>query len=411
MKNWRYWLRYLIPFALGVLIFSFITQYDRTVALFNSLLGGAVYLTTRFLIGFGLAYFLNFPMRFLERKFKLRRWISIILTYVIVLGIIVMIVWVVAPSLVDSVTQILSTSQDYYLQVQNLVNNIFGALSSEAQEFVDKAIQDMSAGIMDYLGGMISVDQLGGTVGSILSNSFRTIANIAFGLFISFYALWDKEKLILLMKRLIYAVWPKHRAERVLELSRETGHNFSRFIIGKVWESVLVGILSFIIYLAVGLPVPVFLAFVTGLTNVVPFFGPVVGGIINAIILLGFSPMDMLIGVIIVVVVQVIDNAFIAPKILGDATGLSPLMVIIAITVGADLFGLPGIFLAAPVVGTLKHVIVDKLLNRRLKEQGIDVDEPDKPLDGQMEMNIQPPPSAGQDGAPKASRLIRKKNK
>jgi predicted PurR-regulated permease PerM len=386
LKQWKYWFRYLVPFALGVLIFSFITQYDRTVALFNSLFSGAVYLTTRFIIGFGLAYFLNFPMRFLEKKFKLKRLLSIILTYIIALGIIVMIVWFVAPSLVDSVSQILSTSQDYYVQVHNLVQNIFGALPPDAQAFVNGAIRNMFDGIMDYLDDTTSMNQLSVALTDILNSSIRTIANIAFGLFISFYALWDKEKLILLMKRLLYAVWSRSRAEKILELSKETDNKFSRFIIGKVWESVLVGILSLIIYTVLGLPVPVFLAFVTGLTNVVPFFGPVAGGVINAIILLGFSPMDMLIGVIVVVAVQAIDNAVIAPKILGDATGLSPLMVIIAITVGADLFGLPGIFLAAPVVGTFKHVIVDKLLNRRLKEQGVDVDEPDKPLDGQMKM-------------------------
>jgi predicted PurR-regulated permease PerM len=386
MRNWKYWFKYIIPFALGVLVFSFITQYDRTVALFSTLLSGTLYLTKRFIIGFGLAYFLNFPMRFMERKFKIKRWASIILTYVIALGVIVMIVWFVAPSLVDSVSQILSTSQDYYVQVHNLVINIFGALPTDAQQFLNGTLRNLSDGIMDYLNDLISMDQLGGALTDILNSSIRTILNIAFGLFISFYALWDKEKLTLLMKRLLYAVWSKPRADKVLELSRETDVKFSRFIIGKIWESVLVGILSLIIYSVVGLPVPMFLAFVTGLTNVVPFFGPIVGGVINAIILLGFSPMNMLIGVIIVVAVQAIDNAVIAPKILGDATGLSPLMVIIAITVGADLFGLPGIFLAAPVVGTLKHVVVDKLLNRRLKEQGVDIDEPEKPLEGQMEM-------------------------
>lgn len=378
MKLIKDWLKYLVPFSLGVLIFSFITQYDKTVALFDSLLSGAVYLVTRFFIGFGLAYFLNFPMRFLEQKFKLKRIFSIIITYLLMIAIIFLIIWGVVPSLVDSVRQILNTSQTYYIQVQDLMNSFFGALSSSAQGVVNQTLRQASDGIMEYLKQLISMDYLGSFISRTLSSSVRTLMNLIFGMFISFYALWDKEKLVHLMKRLIYATFPQKKADKTLALSKDADYNFSRFLIGKVWDSLIIGIVSLIAYMIFGVPVPVFLAFVAGITNMVPYFGPLMGGIVTAVVLLGFSPINMIVGVLIVIAVQTLDGAVIGPKILGDACGISPLLIIISITVGGDLFGLPGILFAVPVVGTFKQVIIDKLLNKRLKEQGLDVNEPDK---------------------------------
>lgn len=378
MKILKDWLKYLIPFTLGVIIFSFVTQYDKTIALFESLLSGGVYLVSRFFVGFGLAYFLNFPMRFLEKKFKLKRIFSILITYLLMVIIIFLVIWGVMPSLVDSVRQILNTSQTYYIQVQDLLNSFFGALSPSAQGVVNQTLRQASDGIMEYLKQLVSMDYLGSFLSRTLSSSVRTLANIVFGLFISFYALWDKEKLVHMMKRLIYATWPQKKAEKTLSLSRDADYNFSRFLIGKVWDSLIIGVLSLIVYMIFGVPVPVFLAFVAGITNMVPYFGPFAGGLITAVVLLGFSPIDMITGVLIVIAVQTLDGAVIGPKILGDACGISPLLIIISITVGGDLFGLPGILFAVPVVGTFKQVIIDKLLNKRLKEQGLDVDEPDK---------------------------------
>ena len=383
MKILKNWLKYLIPFTLGVLIYSFVTQYDRTIALFSDVFGGFFYLVTRFLIGFGVAYFLNFPMRFIEKTFKFKRWLSIIVTYIIALGFLTLIIWFVIPSLVDSVRQILSTGQTYYIQIQELLNRLSVAIPESARGTVDDVLVNASKSIMDYLSTLLSMDNIGSTLTNIVSSSVRTLMNIMFGLFISFYALWDKEKLMKSMKRFLYAILPNNRVEGAVGVCKDADHNFSRFLIGKFWESVLVGILSLILYLIFRLPVPVFLAFLAGVTNMIPIFGPIAGGAITGIILLGFGPVEMLVGVLICIAMQTLDGAVLGPKILGNAFGMSPILVIISITVGGDLFGIPGIILGVPVVVTIKHILINKFFKRRLRDKGIDDDEE---IEGQIKM-------------------------
>jgi predicted PurR-regulated permease PerM len=237
---------------------------------------------------------------------------------------------------------------------------------------------------MNYLKTLLDMDLLG----QFVSRSVRTGMNIVFGLFISFYALLSKEKLVAASKRFIYAVFPRKISGDMLSVFHDADVNFSKFIIGKGFESVLVGLISLAAYLIFDLPVPVFLAIVAGIMNMVPIFGPIFGSIVTGIILLGFGPMQMLTGVLICIAVQALDNAALSPKILGDACGLSPLMIIVSITIGGDLFGLLGILLAVPVVGTLKHTVVARIIEYRLSTRGIDPDNPDNPgeLDGQREI-------------------------
>lgn len=386
MNKLKDWLKYLAPFTVAVLIFAFITQYDQTTSMFGKLLDKLIFLVSRFAIGFGVAYFLNFPMRYLERKFKFKRWLSITLTYVMVIALLALMVMFVVPSMVESIQQILGTSQTYYSQIQGLLSTWVPEMPEEAYEFINGILRQAADGVMNYLRTLMAMDVLG----QFVSRSVRTLANIVFGLFISFYALWSKEKLASACKRFIFAVFPRKKADGVLSLSTEADINFSKFIVGKIWDSLIIGVISFVAYMIFGLPVSVFLAVVAAVTNMVPYFGPVVGGVITGIILLGFNPMYMLTGVLIVIAVQSLDGAVIGPKILSDACGLSALMIIISITIGGDLFGLWGILFAVPVVGTFKNVIVEKVLNNRLKSRGLDVEEPEKTpedeIDGQVEM-------------------------
>lgn len=387
MKKLREWLKYLVPFTLAVLVFAFITQFDKTVAMFGDLFGWIVYLISRFAIAFGVAYFLNFPMRYMERRFRFKRWLSITLTYVLFFMFIAIVMMFVIPSVVESIQQILGASQHYYRQIAELLNSISlrGDLPAEALEVINGVLRGAGDGLMSYLKNLMNMDILG----QFVSRSLRTVTNIGFGLFISFYALHSKEKLAAAFKRFIFSVFPRKISSDTLSVLRDADVNFSRFIIGKVMESFLIGLISLAAYLIFGLPVPVFLAILAGLSNIVPIFGPIFGTVVTGIILLGFGPMPMLIGVLICIAVQALDAAVLGPKVLGDACGLSPLMIIISITVGGDLFGLLGILLAVPVVGTLKHTVVARIIEYRLSSRGIDPDDPENPgeMDGQMEMD------------------------
>ncbi len=373
MDKLKHWWKYAIPFALGVLVFAFITQYDQTIHMLNSILGGIVFILGRFAIGFGMAYFLNFPMRFMERRLKFRRWLSFSLTYLLLAGILVLMWFVVVPALVDSAQQIRGLLPKYYLNAQKLVDDYFSTLTEANQVTLRNFISQASITITNYATDLLKVSY----VSQFLEDFLRSFTNIAFGTLISMYALWTKEKIVLTIKQLLYALFPTHVGDTTLRISREAHKNFSQYIVGMVWVSVCVAILSFIVFIIFRIPIAPFLSVVALVCNMIPYFGPFMSGVITGVVLLVFGPMYALIGVLIVIVIQCIDGAIISPKILGDSVGISPLLTLISITVAGDLFGLLGIFLAVPVVGTLKHVVFDKFINARLSSHGLDLVAPD----------------------------------
>ena len=156
---------------------------------------------------------------------------------------------------------------------------------------------------------------------------------------------------------------------------RDSNRIFSRFIIGKTINSAIIAVASFIIYsvmgVITGMPLAPFLALVAGVTNMIPYFGPVIGGVITVLILLCFNPIYALYALIIVIALQAFDAWYLSPKILGDRVGISPLLIIIAVTVGGDVAGFFGMFFGIPLVAVLKLLVYDPLVKKRLAAKKI----------------------------------------
>ena len=380
MHKLREWMKYLLPFIVAMLLFAFITQYEQTVFMLKTIWETVKYLLGRFFIGFGLAYFLNFIVRFFERRFKFRRWMSLTATYVIFVGFLAAMGWIVVPALTDSVKAITSSFGNYYTRVRELTDGLLVNLPPDTAAVIDDSMKNVTDAVIGYMQQLLSINFVGATLGG----ATRSFANLAFGLIISVYALWDKENLKAGAKRVLYAFAPSRAGDFTLRVSRDADANFSKFIIGKIWDSTIIGLLALILFMLFRLPAVPFLTLVVAVTNMIPYFGPFMGGVICGVALLGFDPVQCLIGVIIIIVLQALDGMVIGPKILGDAVGISPLLTVIAITVGGDLFGLMGILMGVPVAGTLKKVVIEKLINDRLAARGLG---PNAELAGQMRMD------------------------
>ena len=182
--------------------------------------------------------------------------------------------------------------------------------------------------------------------------------------------LYDKKRLMRSCWKIIYAFLPQKRIPACHEILSECNRLFSSFVVGKFIDSSIIGVLCFILMTILRLPDGLLISVIVGVTNMIPYFGPFIGAIPGILILLFVKPVKALIFAIMVLCLQQFDGLILGPKILGDSTGMKPLWIIFAITVGGSMFGVIGMFLGVPVVAIINYLF-DLYLQYRLKKKNI----------------------------------------
>lgn len=369
IKNWR---KYILPFALFVFVFAFIMNYASTMALVQGVLGWVWYIISRFVIGFAMAYMVNFLVEFFRRRLKFPRWLAIATSYVLLLGLLVWMIVYIVPLSIDSINQIITVLTDAYNRLSAYLTESAGLMDPQIYETLVGMLGGVKEGLLSFFTGLLNYPFLE----NVLKSSTRALINISFGFLISIYALFDKERLLKNAKLVIRAIIPK-RAPRFFELAGEANSTFSRFMVGKTLDSLIIALLSYILYALFRLPIAPFLAVVAGVTNMIPYFGPIVGGVITVLLLFCYDPLFALYGLLIVVFLQTIDGMVLGPKILGDAVGISPLLTIVAISIGGDIAGFTGMFIGVPLLAVFKKTVYPAFLERRLgKEEPVPAESP-----------------------------------
>jgi predicted PurR-regulated permease PerM len=199
---------------------------------------------------------------------------------------------------------------------------------------------------------------------NVFTSVIDILKNILVGIFVSIYVLLSKERLAAGAKRVIMAVFKKDSAEQLLEYTHIANVKFGGYVMGNMLDCVMIGCIGFIVFTIFGIPYASLISFIIGVTNFIPFFGPFIGGIPSAIIILIADPSKVILFLIIIVVMQQIDGNLIQPKIIGDKTGLSSLGVIFAITLMGGIFGFIGLVIGAPTIALLSVIINDKIEHR-----------------------------------------------
>ena len=204
----------------------------------------------------------------------------------------------------------------------------------------------------------------------------RLIVNLLIGMFIAIYLLISKESYKGHLKRLIYGTLNIEHANMVMDVVRKADTIFYGFIIGKIIDSIIIGIICYISMLIMRLPYAILCSFIVGVTNIIPVFGPYIGGFPTVVLLFVNHPSHGIIFLIYILILQQIDGNLIGPKILGDSTGISSFWVIVAIVVGGGLFGFLGMLLGVPTLALLLYII-DLVMEYRTKKNNL----PTKPED------------------------------
>lgn len=387
MKN-QYVRKGLLYFAVGValiLAYYVVNHFNAVAAGFGRLND----ILMPFYIGIVMAYLLcpiyNGVTKLLYRvnkgRFKkpindlrLARVFATIISLAVLLLVVVGGIIMILPDLWDSIIGLL---MGVPAAITRFINWLSDNLKSnpELMTFLEGKLDGISDTIMNW----VQEKLVPGAEALINDLSVRVIGTV--GIFIDFfvalvicvYILNSKEKFIAQGQKLILAVFKKERADQIFELGRLSNQTFGGFINGKILDSIIIGIICFIMMNILKLPMAILISVIVGLTNIIPFFGPFIGMVPSALILLIIEPVAALKFIIMVLVLQQIDGNIIGPKILGKTTKLASFWVMFAIIVGGGLFGFPGMILGVPFFAIV-YTYISRAINRRLEEKKLETD-------------------------------------
>lgn len=332
---------------------------------------------TPFLVGFALA-FLQVPIvkrvewlltRTLFRKKarpKLSRGLATAISLIVLLACVTAFLRILLPQLVDSVKQLVAYITAFVSNNAQHLNDLlvrWGFIAFEGEELVigwEKIVSQASNYVSVVMDNVLAI---GSTI-------YTTVFQLFVGLITAFYLLMDKEHLCAQIKKTLYALMRPESCETLIRWTRRANRIFAGFISGKIIDSLIIGVLCYLLMLIFGFEYAVLISVIVGVTNVIPFFGPFIGAIPSILILLIVNPYSALGFTILILVLQQLDGNVIGPLILGDYVGISPLWIMISIVIGGGLFGFVGMLVSVPVFA-LCYAIVRALIENRLTARGL----------------------------------------
>lgn len=351
--------------------------------------------------GFILAYLLSPVVNWAERTittpfFELikkedkknpKRVLSIIITYILVFWTIYVFFSIVIPQIAKSIRTILEQFPIYIntfsLWISNLLNDN-PEFQESVMDFINQYTMDfttvINSKVLPQLNSINNVTemltQFSGVINVITSVSmsvysvFKGLWNFIIGAIISVYLLASKELFAAQAKKIVYAFCSVNRANRFISNVRFAHKTFGGFFVGKIMDSIIIGLICFAVTNLLGTPFCVLISVIIGVTNIIPFFGPFLGAIPSTILILFINPLQALYFVIFVIILQQVDGNIIGPKILGSSTGLSSFWVIFSITLFGGIWGILGMIVGVPIFAIL-FAFIKSLIETRLSAKDL----------------------------------------
>jgi predicted PurR-regulated permease PerM len=328
-----------------------------------------------FIVGFAIAFLITPLMFWFEGKVlaktklgsRMKRKISATFAFITSVSIFAAFIALIVPQVLSSIAQLSVLLPDYVASAQQYLTQWF--LSLDLRDEVLVLLIDTGNELLKNL-AQITRD----IIPVILNFSWTFVSVLVrtvIGFIVAIYILFDRERFALQFKKLTYAIFSKSQAERLFEISRLTARMFNSFIVGKTIDSVIVGIICYIVMIIFGWPYPVLISLIIGVTNMIPVFGPFIGAIPALFLLFIVDPNAALWFALFIIILQQIDGNIIGPIILQDSMGLPSLWIMFAIILGGGFFGLLGMFLGVPIFAVV-YVIVKEIVNQRLKDKEIE---------------------------------------
>lgn len=377
----------LITFA--IVLFS-VSQNLASVAVF---LSGILKILAPVIVGFCLAFILNILMNFFEKKvFKamgkskkkivrsLLRPLSLFSTIIAMFGFIILLMFIIIPQLEDSIMLLVEKVPVYYANFVSWVDSVvlkFGLdISTEMLHNPQIRIEDIMA-MAEKLFTFEATGNIVNTTMGVTSSVVSAIVNLALGFVIAVYILAEKEKIGNFTNRILQAILPEKAYNKICNVCSVASNSFSNFITGQFTDALILAVLTFIGMLIFGFPNAAVVSVIIGISALVPVIGPIVGEIIGCLIIFMESPLKALLFLIFILILQMIDNNFIYPRIVGKSVGLPGILVLIAVILGGNVGGILGVLLGVPTASAIYALVVEWLKERKKETVVISDEVPD----------------------------------
>lgn len=386
-EKYLYWgvTAFLVVVA-SILFFTFLDRWSYV----RGHIGTVTAILTPFLWGLIFAYMLTPFARWTESIFakiikgstprgkiraqKAHRALGIVFALSITLSFIAFLLISLLPQVYSSIETLVGNLEDYTTAtmtfLQNTLDNI-PALEIAAINIVEETENFLQAWFTETL--LPNMDMIIVSVSVGLFGFFRALFNIVLALVLSIYILYNREIFAAQFKKAVYAILPEKKVLALFQGIAYTDRAFGQFFLARVLDSAIIGAICFIVLAILQMPYTALVSVIIGLTNIIPFFGPFIGGIPSALLILMESPVQGLIFIVFIIILQQIDGNIIGPKLLANTTGLSGFWVLFAILLGGGLFGFPGMIIGVPAF-SLIYAWVSFLINRQLARK-------DKPIE------------------------------
>ena len=352
------------------------------VKLFSNKISDFIAILYPFIIGFAIAYLLNFILKFIENRIiseKMKgkspskvRAISMLLTYLVAGTLCYLFIHFVWPELLESIIGLFNDIPNYVNNATIMINKLIEEfnLTPASMEILESKWKELTDFIMNFMTDVIPV--IGNTIMVVISSLW----NIVLGVIVSIYLLKDKEKFFAISKKITYAVFNREHSYKILELTHRANKIFGKFLGGKILDSFIIAIITFVILTIFKMPYTLLVTVIVGVTNVIPFFGPFFGAIPSVILVRFVSPIKAFWLLIIILIIQQLDGNVIGPKILGDSIGVSAFWILFALLIAGKFLGLVGMLLAVPLFAFIYSIIKD-VTEERLDKKGLPVNTDD----------------------------------
>ncbi len=378
----------------GIVCYWLLTQTERAAMLWDVISG----ILGPFVVGAGLAFVLNVPMRGIETRLQcvksdnLRRGLSLILTLLAVALVIAVVVMLLVPQINRTIEDIVNQLPGFFSNIQKGIQNflndnpeiqeyiqpyydkILGSLKGTGEQTVnweaviEKAADVLSKGIASVFNGAVSV--VNGAV-SVVSSVVGMVYSLVISLVFGIYCLCQKEILARQGRKLLYAIAPEKFADETVRILRMTNSTFSNFITGQCLEAVILALLFVIAMMLFRMPYIPLICVLIGVTALVPIVGAFVGCVLGAFFILVADPVQAVTFVIMFLVIQQFEGNVIYPRVVGSSVGLPGMWVLLAVTVGGELMGVGGMLVMVPFASVL-YTLLREFSHRRLVLRGID---------------------------------------
>ena len=375
--------------AFGIILFWILNN----LSLFGSAFTMLCEILSPFIIGAAIAFILNIPMTFFEKKVfverkktknkkanveqktpKIKRLLCILLSFVIIILILAGIISLVIPEIISAISEMIAYIPELFTNIQSWAIQKMTDYP-EIREGIESALlnlESFSSNVISYLTD-IGTNLITSSFG-IISSTISGIAKAIIAIIFSIYILLDKEKIFIQLKKFTYAFCSKKVADNICKIATMSKNAFNNFITGQFTECIILGCLCALGMVILRLPYGATVGVLVAVTAIIPIVGAFIGGFIGVILLLPVSFSKAIIFLIFFIILQQMENNLIYPKVVGDSVGVPRILVLIAITIGGAFWGAVGMIVALPFTSVL-YTLVREITNKRLKQKYDDREE------------------------------------